>query len=185
VNVSELCLRGLKLITLDIFRDERGFFTERFNEQEFASHGLPTRFLQDNHSRSAPGALRGLHYQANPAQGKLVGVVRGRIFDVVVDIRPESPTFGAHVVTELDDQNGRLLWIPAGFAHGFSVVGHEPADVLYKVDSRYERATEGGILWSDSELAIKWPSETPIVSAKDRQLPAFATYRQNPVHWES
>ena len=184
VNASPLPLAGLLLVQLDVHGDHRGFFVERFHLARFREHGLPTEFLQDNHSRSAPGVLRGLHFQADPAQGKLVGVTRGRIWDVAVDIRPHSPTFGQSAALELSDLNGRLLWIPPGFAHGFCVLGDEPADVLYKVDAFYNPAGEGGIAWSDPELAIDWPLREPIVSARDRALPSFAHYRAHPVLWD-
>jgi dTDP-4-dehydrorhamnose 3,5-epimerase len=170
-------LDGVMTIELQQFADDRGFFIERFNERRFLEAGLPATFCQDNHSRSVPGVIRGLHFQTNPAQGKLVGVIRGRIWDVLVDIRPHSPTFGEHLATELNDSNGRLLWIPPGLAHGFCVLGDEPADVLYKVDQPYNRETEGGILWCDEELAIPWPVRNPIVSDRDRRLPSFAEYR--------
>ena len=150
---------------------------ERFQLAGFETLGLPTAFVQDNHSRSMPGVLRGLHYQNAPPQGKLVGVVRGRVWDVVVDIRPESPTFGQHVGIELSDMNGRLLWIPPRFAHGFCVLGDEPADILYKVDAPYNPATEAGLCWGDADLAIAWPSERPVVSGRDKRLPSFAQFR--------
>src|SRR4051812_22085693 len=121
-------INGLVLIELEVRGDARGFFIERYQQEKFCRFSLPERFVQDNHSRSAPGVLRGLHYQVNPAQGKLVGVVRGSIWDVAVDIRPSSPTYGKHLAVELSDMNGRLLWIPAGFAHGFCVNGEGPAD---------------------------------------------------------
>lgn len=183
MRVSDLSLAGLKLIELAVHGDERGFFVERYNEARFGINGLPTRFVQDNHSRSAPRTLRGLHYQVRPAQGKLVGVIRGRILDVVVDIRPQSPTYGAHAASYLNDEDGRLLWIPPGFAHGFCVLGNEPADVLYKVDQPYERSTEGGIVWSDPDLAITWPFADPTVSERDQHLPPFHEYRRHPVEW--
>jgi dTDP-4-dehydrorhamnose 3,5-epimerase len=179
MKVTELALRGPKLIELDLFGDARGFFVERFNEARFREHGLPTHFVQDNHSRSAPGVLRGLHLQTNPAQGKLVGCARGKIWDVAVDLRPESPTFTQHYATELTDLNGRLLWIPPGFAHGFCVLGEDPADVFYKVDALYAPNAETGILWSDPELKISWPLSHPIVSARDQELRGFAEYRRN------
>lgn len=179
MKVSSLGLSGLALIELQIHSDMRGFFVERYQEARFERHGFP-RFCQDNHSRSMPGTLRGLHYQVQPPQGKLVGVIRGTIWDVVVDIRSSSPTYGRHVTTELNDREGRLLWIPAGFAHGFCVIGSEAADVLYKVDAPYEPASEGGILWSDPELAIRWPISHPIVSDKDQNFPGFNTYREHP-----
>ena len=177
MKVHSLELSGLKLIELKVHGDARGFFVERYNEKTYADHGLPTHFVQDNHSRSAPGILRGLHYQTDPAQGKLVGVVGGRIWDVVVDIRANSPTFGKHYATELSDINGRLLWIPAGFAHGFCVLGDEPADVLYKVDGLYNPKTEGGIAWNDPELAIDWPIKTPTLSKRDEVQPSFGSVR--------
>jgi dTDP-4-dehydrorhamnose 3,5-epimerase len=182
VKISALSLPGLLLIELQVHTDRRGFFIERYNEARFEQAGLP-RFCQDNHSRSVPGTLRGLHYQVRPAQGKLVGVIRGAIWDVVADIRPGSPTYGQHFGIELNDRDGRLLWIPAGFAHGFCVPGSETADVIYKVDAPYEPTTEGGIVWSDSDLAIQWPVAQPIVSDKDRDLPSFGAYRRNPRRW--
>ena len=177
LRVTPLGLDGLRLVELKVRGDARGFFVERFHEAAFEAHGLPTTFVQDNHSRSAPGVLRGLHYQNEPEQGKLVGVVRGRVWDVVVDIRPESVTFGQHVTTELSDMNGRLLWIPPRFAHGFCVLGEEPADIVYKVDAPYCPATEGGLFWGDEDLAIRWPIKSPVVSERDRRLPGFAEFR--------
>ncbi|MBU6375171.1 MAG: dTDP-4-dehydrorhamnose 3,5-epimerase [Bdellovibrionales bacterium] len=179
-SVTELELQGLYLVQLAVHGDSRGFFVERFQEKRFAEHGLPTRFVQDNHSRSAPGVLRGLHYQTAPAQGKLVGVTRGAILDVVVDIRSNSETFGKHAAVELSDMNGRLLWVPPGFAHGFCVLGSEPADVFYKVDSFYEPKTEGGIYPLDSALKIAWPISAPQLSARDSKLTSWTEYSQNP-----
>ena len=181
MEVSDLELEGLRLIQLEIRGDQRGFFTERFQIARFTQLGLPTHFVQDNHSRSAPGVLRGLHYQHTPAQGKLIGVTRGRIWDVAVDLRSASPTFGRSAGVELSDLNGRMLWVPVGFAHGFCVLGDEPADVLYKVDTLYNPDGEGGIFWADRELAISWPVADPIVSERDRVLPSFAEYRARPV----
>ncbi|HEX7316861.1 MAG TPA: dTDP-4-dehydrorhamnose 3,5-epimerase [Pyrinomonadaceae bacterium] len=183
MKVTRLELDGLILVEISIRGDERGFFAERFKHSAFRELGLPCDFRQDNHSRSAPGVLRGLHYQSNPPQGKLVGVTRGRIWDVAVDIRPHSKTFGRSHHLELSDVNGRLLWIPPGFAHGFCVVGDEPADVYYKVDQDYNPAGEGGILWSDPELAIPWPIGDPVVSIKDGALQDFAEYRARPAEW--
>src|SRR6476469_9311320 len=183
MKVTNLELAGLKLVELKLFGDARGFFVERFKEDLFAENGLPTQFVQDNHSRSAPGVLRGLHYQTSPAQGKLVGAIRGKIWDVAVDIRPGSPTFGKHFGTELSDENGRLLWIPAGFAHGFCVLGEEPADVLYRADALYGPGGEGGIAWNDPDLAVPWPISDPIVSDRDRSMQSFAEYRANPAPW--
>jgi dTDP-4-dehydrorhamnose 3,5-epimerase len=176
MKVTSLRLEGLKLVELNLHGDERGFFVERFQKEKFLEAGLPALFAQDNHSRSAPGILRGLHYQEQPAQGKLVGVIRGRIWDVAVDIRVDSPTFGKHVGVELSDMNGKLLWIPAGFAHGFCVLGDEPADVLYKVDQLYNPKTEGGIMWNDPELRIEWPIQNPILSVRDQKQSSFLEY---------
>jgi dTDP-4-dehydrorhamnose 3,5-epimerase len=184
VKVEPLGLGGLLLIQLDVYADPRGFFTERYNQGRFADLGLPP-FCQDNHSRSVPRTVRGLHYQVRPAQGKLVGVIRGEIWDVVVDIRPQSASFGETLNLRLNDRDGQLLWVPPGFAHGFCVTGSEAADVLYKVDSGYEPSTEGGILWSDPELAIDWPVTDPIISQKDLQLPTFERYRASPPEWPS
>lgn len=183
MNVVPVEIKGLALVELKVFGDARGFFVERFKQERFAALGLPTQFVQDNHSRSAPGVLRGLHYQTNPAQGKLVGVVRGRIWDVAVDVRHASPTFGQHFGLELSDMNGRLLWIPPGFAHGFCVIGDEPADVLYKVDALYTPATEGGIMWNDPQLAVHWPISNPTISGRDQKLQTFAQYKASPPAW--
>ncbi len=184
MKLHPLKLAGLQLIELPVYGDERGFFVERFQHERFAQHGLSTNFIQDNHSRSAPGVLRGLHYQYNPYQGKLVGVVRGRIWDVAVDLRPDSSTYGQHVCAELSDMNGLLLWIPPGFGHGFCVLGDEPADVIYKVDARYNPQGEGGVQWNDPDLAIPWPVKEPIVSARDERLPSFDEYRARPLDWQ-
>lgn len=184
MKVTSLALSGLKLIELKVLGDERGFFVERFRADVFQQHQIPIQFAQDNHSRSAPGVLRGLHYQVNPPQGKLVGVVRGRIFDVAVDIRPQSPTFGKYVGVELSDMNGSLLWIPPGFAHGFCVLGGDPADVYYKVDGLYNPKTEGGILWDDPDIAIEWPIQNPTISARDQKQPTFLEYQKTAPRWE-
>ena len=183
MKVTDLPLPGLKLVELKVFGDARGFFVERYNEKAFREAGLPTRFVQDNHSRSAPGVLRGLHFQTGPAQGKLVGALKGRIWDVVVDLRPESAAYGKHHAVELSDTNGYLLWVPPGFAHGFCVLGDEPADVMYKVDELYSPATDGGVIWNDPELAILWPVAQPLVSDKDAKLPTFSHHRSHPPQW--
>lgn len=184
MKVTPLELNGLLLIELKVHRDQRGFFVERYQVENFWSHGVPTHFVQDNHSRSLPGVLRGLHYQRGPAQGKLVGVVRGQIWDVAVDLRCDSPTFGRSVGVELTGDNGRQLWIPPGFAHGFCVLGDDPADVVYKVDAPYHPAGEGGIHWADPDLDIAWPLETPIVSTRDQRLGSFRVFCERPVAWQ-
>jgi dTDP-4-dehydrorhamnose 3,5-epimerase len=177
MKVKSTEFAGLKVVELDLWRDSRGFFTERYHEGRFKEAGLPHHFIQDNHSKSLCNVLRGLHFQQNPAQGKLVGVIRGKIWDVVVDIRQNSPTFGKHFALELSDENGLLLWIPGGFAHGFCVTGQESADVLYKVDSVYNPQSEGGICWSDHALNIPWPVQNPIVSEKDQKLSSFEEFK--------
>ena len=171
-------LPGLKVIQLNLLGDARGFFVERYHTQKLAECGIEEHFVQDNHSRSAPHILRGLHYQMNPPQGKLVGVTRGRVWDVAVDIRPTSPTFGQYYGLELNDSNGLLFWMPAGFAHGFCVLGDEPTDMLYKVSGLYNMAGEGGIRYDDPDIAIDWPVKDVSISARDQGLPSFAAYRE-------
>ena len=183
MKVTRLDIEGVLLIELVVHGDARGFFVERFQAERFREAGLPSTFVQDNQNRNKPGVLRGLHFQHTPAQGKLVGVTRGRIWDVAVDVRPDSPTFGRMVSAELSDVNGRLLWIPAGFAHGFCVLGDEPADVLYKVDALYNPQGEGGIAWDDPELAVPWPIADPLISDRDRTMQSFTSYRSNPPAW--
>jgi len=179
--ITNLPLEGLKLVDLKLFHDDRGFFTEWYQEERFQKAGIDARFIQDNYSRSKPGVIRGLHYQTNPQQGKLVGVVSGRIWDVVVDIRSKSPTFGKWYGVELNDSNGKLLWIPPGFAHGFCALGNTDACVLYKVDSAYSPKGESGILYNDPILKIEWPRVGEIVvSAKDKLLPTFEEYQNHP-----
>jgi dTDP-4-dehydrorhamnose 3,5-epimerase len=177
---KKLNLAGLILVELKLYSDERGFFTERYQKERFQDLGVPANFIQDNHSRSKTGVIRGLHYQHSPSQGKLVGVIRGKIWDVVVDIRKDSPTYGKWESVELSDENGLVLWVPGGFAHGFCVLGNEDADVIYKVDTPYSPKTEGGISFSDPDLKIHWPVSNPIVSGKDQILSSFADYQKNP-----
>jgi dTDP-4-dehydrorhamnose 3,5-epimerase len=176
MKITKLELDGLLLVELDLYGDARGFFVERFHRDRFRELGLPTEFAQDNHSRSAPGVLRGIHLQYDPPQGKLVGVACGRIWDVAVDLRRGSPTYGRYVGFELSDLNARLLWIPAGFGHGFCVTGDRPADVFYKVTAPYNAKGEVGIRWDDPELAIPWPLREPILSERDRALTSFADF---------
>ncbi|MCX7263567.1 MAG: dTDP-4-dehydrorhamnose 3,5-epimerase [Burkholderiales bacterium] len=153
-----------------IFGDSRGFLFESFNAKDFANAtGLDVNFVQDNHSKSAKGVLRGLHYQLQQAQGKLVRVTQGAVFDVAVDIRKSSPSFGKWVGCELSDTNHRQFWVPAGFAHGFIVIS-ESADFLYKTTDYYAPAHERCISWNDPSIGINWPlGITPMLSAKDQQ----------------
>lgn len=179
MKVINTTIKDLKVIELDIYHDDRGFFVERYNEAKFHELGLPTQFLQDNFSQSAPRVIRGLHYQNNPSQAKLVGCTRGKILDVAVDIRKDSPTFGQYFSIELSPENGKLLYIPAGFAHGFCVLGDEVADVSYKVDNFYSKEGDGGIIYNDPDLNINWPISNPIISQKDQILQSFAQYSKN------
>ena len=159
-----------------IFRDERGYFFESFSEQRFAELVTPTHFVQDNESRSSYGVVRGLHFQLPPhAQAKLVRVVRGRVLDVAVDVRVGSPTFGKHVAVELSEDNHRMLFLPRGFAHGFSVLSDE-AIFQYKCDNYYAPEAEGAIAWDDPALGINWqlPTEAICLSEKDSKHPHLA-----------
>jgi dTDP-4-dehydrorhamnose 3,5-epimerase len=161
-------LPEVKIITPRVFADDRGFFLETFSERVYREAGLPGPFVQDNHSHSRRGIVRGLHYQSPNPQGKLVSVIAGSVWDVAVDIRPGSLTFGRWVGIELSDAAPRQIFIPAGFAHGFSVLS-ESADFVYKCTAYYSPADERTLLWSDPDLAIDWKVSDPIVSAKDRQ----------------
>lgn len=169
MKAIETAIAGVLLIEPRIFEDERGFFYESFNDRTFREvTGLDVEFVQDNHSRSARNVLRGLHYQLQQPQGKLVRVVHGEIFDVVVDIRRDSPTFGQWVGELLSADNRRQQWIPVGMAHGFMVLS-KFAEVLYKTTDYYAPAYERCIVWNDPDLAIDWPViGTPVLSAKDR-----------------
>jgi dTDP-4-dehydrorhamnose 3,5-epimerase len=177
-------MQGLKVIQLQVHGDARGFFVERFHQQKLADIGITDSFVQDNHSRSAPNILRGLHYQDSPPQGKLVGVTRGRVWDVAVDIRPNSPTYGQYHGVELSDQNGVIFWIPAGFAHGFCVLGDEPADMLYKCSGLYNAQGEGGISYDDPDFGIAWPIKNALISERDKNLISFADYKKKPANWK-
>jgi dTDP-4-dehydrorhamnose 3,5-epimerase len=167
MEIQKFEIEGPLLIKLKTFHDSRGYFVERYNESKFKEMGLPTNFVQDNFSRSSYGVLRGLHFQYNPPQGKLVSCTHGEIFDVAVDIRKNSSTFGKHVAVTLKGDEPSLFWIPAGFAHGFCVTSKEGADVLYKVDNPWNGPGEGSLLWNDPQIAINWPTRDPILSQKD------------------
>ena len=168
---KKLSIPEVILVETQSFSDDRGFFLENFKISSFVSNGINTKFVQDNFSHSIKGVLRGLHYQKTPkAQSKLVTALRGEIFDVAVDIRKNSPTFGQWVGEILSDENHKSLYIPEGFAHGFSVLSKE-ADVFYKVNNEYSPENERGILWNDPQINIKWPIDTPILHDKDSVLP--------------
>ena len=157
MNVVDTAIPDVKIIEPNVFGDERGFFFESFNERSFqAATGVNTHFVQDNNSRSVKGVLRGLHYQIQHTQGKLVRVVAGEVFDVAVDLRKSSPTFGRHVAVRLSAINKRMLWVPEGFAHGF-IVTSDSADFLYKTTDYYAPEFDRCLLWNDPALAIDWP----------------------------
>ncbi len=176
MRVTRTALSEVLLVEPTVHGDSRGFFLESYNERRFnEAVGRDVRFVQDNHSRSSKGVLRGLHYQLPPhAQAKLVRVMAGAIFDVAVDVRRSSPTFGQWVGVHLSAENHRQLWIPEGFAHGFLSMS-ESADILYKASTYYSPADEGVIAWNDPDLAIEWPlGGAPIVSAKDAAAPRLS-----------
>ena len=171
-------LEGPKLLAPDVFADERGFFAETSRTEWLVEHGIDTDFVQDNHSRSARGVVRAIHFQRPPGCGKLVRCGRGRIWDVVVDLRPASPTFAAWEAHELSDENMHQLWIPPGFGHGFCVLS-DVADVLYRQDRYYSADVERGIAWDDPDVAIEWPlaADEVVVSERDAQAPRLAEVR--------
>ena len=175
-TVTPTALPEVLVLEPKVFGDSRGFFFESFNAQDFANTtGLDVSFVQDNHSRSAQGVLRGLHYQLQQAQGKLIRVVRGSVFDVAVDIRKSSPTFGQWVGYELSEDNHRQVWIPPGFAHGFVVLS-STADFLYKTTDYYAPQYERCIAWNDPQIGIEWPANiSPLLSAKDAAGLSLAT----------
>ena len=174
MRVIPTAIPDVLLLEPPVFEDERGFFLESYNERMFQEQtGVVAQFVQDNHSRSSRHVLRGLHYQARQAQGKLLRVVQGEVFDVVVDIRKGSSTYGKWVGDRLSAENKRLMWVPPGLAHGFLVLS-ESADFLYKTTDYYAPEEEGCIAWNDPDLAIAWPiAGQPLLSAKDRQGRAF------------
>jgi dTDP-4-dehydrorhamnose 3,5-epimerase len=173
VRRLETKLPGLVLIAPAVHGDSRGFFVETFRADAWSAEGVPTDFVQDNHSRSRRGTLRGIHFQTHPGQGKLVRVARGRVLDVVVDLRRGSPTFGEWESFELDDVHGHQLWIPIGFGPGFAVLS-ELADFVYKCTSYYDPATEAGFSFADPDVGIEWPDGDLIYSDRDRDAPRLA-----------
>lgn len=175
MKIIETQIPDVKLIEPKVFGDDRGFFMETWNENTFREAGINANFVQDNHSRSVKNTLRGLHYQIKQPQGKLVRVTRGEVFDVAVDLRKDSPTFGQWVGEYLSEDNNRILWVPPGFAHGFLVTS-DTADFHYKCTNFYAPEHERSIHWGDNELAIAWPFDnvtTPLVSEKDAQGVSF------------
>jgi dTDP-4-dehydrorhamnose 3,5-epimerase len=180
MNVLDTSLPGVLIIEPKVFGDDRGFFFESWNVRAFRAAGIDVGFVQDNHSRSARNVLRGLHYQIQHAQGKLVRVIAGEVFDVAVDLRRSSPTFGKWEGVTLSAENKRMLWIPPGFAHGFLVVS-EFAEFLYKTTEYWAPEHERTIAWDDPDLGIAWPCRTPpVLSAKDAKGVAFASAETYP-----
>lgn len=174
MKVIETRLPGVLIIEPKVFGDHRGFFLETFHRQRYEQLvGIRCAFVQDNHSRSRRGVLRGLHFQTRRPQGKLVRVARGEVFDVVADVDPASPTFRQWIGVTLSDDNGRQMWIPPGYAHGFLTLS-EVADFEYKCTDYYDPSSEAGVIWNDPELKIDWPGTDPIVSDKDAKLPTLA-----------
>ena len=179
-QVNSTALEGVLILEPKVFGDARGFFFESFNSRDFLdATGLDVQFVQDNHSKSSQGVLRGLHYQIQNPQGKLVRVTQGEVFDVAVDMRRSSKQFGKWVGTHLSAENKRQLWVPAGFAHGFVVLS-EFAEVQYKCSAVYNPKTEAGIMWNDPDLAVQWPLNgiEPLLSDRDKGNQTFAEWKK-------
>jgi len=179
-RITKTPLDGVLIVNIDHFEDERGFFIESWNKRDFAAAGVPADFVQDSHSRSTYGVLRGLHYQDMRAPiAKLVRCTVGRIFDVALDLRVGSPSFGQAFTLELTAENKTQLFIPIGFAHGFVTLS-EVCEVQYKQTGFYEPSYEGGIIWNDPDVRIKWPIANPTLSKRDQNQPSMRQYRENP-----
>jgi dTDP-4-dehydrorhamnose 3,5-epimerase len=178
MNVIETKLPGVVIIEPRVFGDERGFFLETFQQQRYTDlAGIKLQFVQDNHSRSQKGVLRGLHFQKTKPQGKLVRVARGKVFDVAVDINPNSPTYGQYESVILSEENKRQFWVPPGYAHGFLVIS-DIADFEYKCTDYYDPSDEGSLIWNDKDVDIDWPLENPTLSAKDAEAPSLEQLRE-------
>ncbi len=172
MRVEQTGLSGLLLIEPRCFRDERGFFLESFQVERYRANGIAETFVQDNHSRSRRGVLRGLHFQVKRPQAQLVTIMRGRVFDVAVDLRPGSTTFGRWQGVKLNEDGPRQIYMAPGFAHGFCVLS-DFADLHYKVSQIYDESDEGGVAWNDPQVGIRWPIENPVMSSRDRSYPAL------------
>lgn len=173
MEIITMEISEVKLVRPRIFDDSRGFFLETYSQKRYAEMGMPAEFVQDNHSQSSKDVIRGLHYQLSPGQAKLIHVVRGEIFDVAVDIRRGSPTFGKWVGATLSAENKHQLFVPTGFAHGFAVMS-DIAEVEYKVDDYYNAEMERGIAWDDPAIGVDWPVESPVLSDRDKGNPSLA-----------
>lgn len=180
MNVKKFEIEGPLVVEPKAHGDSRGFFVERYREDLFREIGIGAHFIQDNYSRSQHKVLRGLHYQYDRPQSKLVTATRGTILDVIVDIRKDSPTFGRSLAVELDGAKPTWFWVPAGFAHGFLVLSEEGADLMYKVDALYNPNGESGISFNDPDLKIDWPIKDPLISQRDAQQMAWAEYKKSP-----
>ena len=175
MQVERTPIDGLLIISPKIFADHRGFFFESYNEESFGEAGIDVQWKQDNHVGSAKNAVRGLHFQRGKGQAKLVRCVKGRVWDVAVDIRPDSPTLGRWHAVELTDENRKMFFVPVGFAHGYAVLSDE-AETLYKCSNVYDPETEDEILWNDPDLKVDWPVASPILSDRDRGAQTFKEY---------
>lgn len=178
MNVIKTKIEALVIIEPKIYNDERGYFYEFYNKNKFTELGINLDFVQDNRSSSSQNVLRGLHFQKTKPQGKLVTVTKGEVFDVAVDLRKDSRTFGQYESVILTEENKKIFYIPPGFAHGFCVLSNK-ADFLYKCTDFYDPNDEGGIIWNDSSLSIEWPVNAPILSKKDMELPTLKNIRQS------
>ena len=179
IKIESRHLGDVVVLVPDMFRDDRGFFMETFREDQFAKNGLPTHFVQDNHSRSTKGVVRGLHFQWEPPMGKLMRVTLGSAFLVAVDIRKGSPTLGKWVGVEASAENRRQVWAPAGFARGFCVLS-EAAEIQYKCTGIYNNKGESGVLWNDPAIGVEWPIKDPVLSDKDRKAQTLAQWMSRP-----
>lgn len=181
-SFTRMAIPDVVLVEPRVFPDDRGFFTETYKRSDFERNGIPETFVQDNYSRSSRGVLRGLHYQKDPAaQGKLVHVVAGEIYDVAVDLRQGSPWFGQWVGAGLSADNHHMLYVPPGFAHGFCVLS-DLVDVVYKVTSEYSPSHDRGVQWNDPTIGVRWPIEAPVLSSKDQQHPSLEHIDNNFVY---
>ena len=176
MNIIQTKLANCVIIEPKVYGDDRGFFLETFQAERYTTAGITLPFVQDNHSRSSKGVLRGLHFQKTKPQGKLVRVVRGEVYDVAVDIRLGSPTYGRWEAVVLSEDNKKQFWVPPGFAHGFMVIS-DSADFEYKCTDYYDPSDEGSLLWNDPDLNIPWPIDNPILSEKDAQAPLLANLK--------
>lgn len=175
MQITQTNLPGVLVIEPKVFKDARGFFLETFQAERYRAAGINASFVQDNHSRSQKGVLRGLHFQKTKPQGKLINVSRGAVYDVAADINPESLTFGQYFGIELSDANHTQLWIPPGYAHGFCVLS-DFADFHYRCTEYYDPRDEAGVLWNDPQINIDWPTKSPLLSEKDQQLPLLKDF---------